>query len=102
MTPVAGGRAALRGPTVAWAVLALAAGAAFADRPRDTPTAIEVDREGAPAGRVGLGFDDGAPVDAWGVSIAAGWIERPIELDADAFGGGSPRTEPVRRWHSVQ
>jgi hypothetical protein len=82
---------------VAVAVSTSVASAAFADRPRDTPTAIEVDRDAAPAGRVGMGFDDGAPVDAWGVSVAAGWIERPIELDAGAFGGGSPRTEPVRR-----
>jgi hypothetical protein len=82
---------------VAGAVLACAAGPVLADRPRDTPTAIEVDRDSAPAGRLSLGFDDGEPVDAWGVSVAAGWIERPIELDADAFGGGSPRTQPVRR-----
>lgn len=79
------------------AVLVLSVPAAHADRPRDTPTAIEVDRDTAPAGRVGLGFDDGAPVDAWGVSIAAGWIDRPIDLGAGAFGGGSPRTQPVRR-----
>jgi hypothetical protein len=79
------------------ALVAIAAPSAHADRPRDTPTAIEVDRDAAPGGRVGLGFDDGAPVDAWGVSIAASWIDRPIELGADAFGGGSPRTRPVRR-----
>ena len=78
-------------------VVAVAASPARADRPRDTPTAIEVDRDSAPAGRVGPGFDDGAPVDAWGVSLRAGWIERPIELDAGAFGGGSPASRPVRR-----
>jgi len=78
-------------------VVAVAASPARADRPRDTPTAIEVDRDSAPAGRVGPGFDDGAPVDAWGVSLRAGWIERPIELPAGAFGGGSPASRPVRR-----
>ena len=65
--------------------------------PRDTPAAIEVDRDAAPAGRVGFGFDGGEPVDAWGASISAGWIERPIHLGAGTFGGGSPDTEPVRR-----
>jgi hypothetical protein len=70
---------------------------AHADRPRDTPTAIEVDRDAAPAGRIGLGFDGGEPVDAWGASIAAGWTERPIRLSSGAFGDGSPATEPVRR-----
>jgi hypothetical protein len=70
---------------------------AHADMPRDTPTAIEVDRDATPAGRVGFGFDGGEPVDAWGASIAAGWIERPIRLGSGAFGGGSPATEPVRR-----
>lgn len=83
--------------------IALAAGGlggepvAGADRPRDTPAAVEVDRDAAPAGRVGLGFDGGEPVDAWGVSLVAGWIERPIELAAGAFGGGSPASRPVRR-----
>jgi hypothetical protein len=70
---------------------------ARADLPRDTPTAIEVDRDMAPGGRIGLGFDGGEPVDAWGASIALGWLERPIALDAGAFGGGSPATRPVRR-----
>jgi len=70
---------------------------AHADTPRDTPTAIEVDRDVAPAGRVGFGFDGGEPVDAWGASIAAGWIDRPIQLGAGTFGGGSPATQPVRR-----
>jgi hypothetical protein len=79
------------------AMLASSGHPARADRPRDTPTAIEVDRDTAPAGRVGFGFDGGEPVDAWGVSITASWIDRPIELGADAFGGGSPATRPVRR-----
>jgi hypothetical protein len=90
-----------RGPAVASIVIAVLAGAAGqrarADRPRDTPAAIEVDRDTAPAGRVGFGFDGGEPVDAWGASIAATWIARPIALDAGAFGGGSPPSEPVRR-----
>jgi hypothetical protein len=73
------------------------AGSARADMPRDTPTAIEVDRDAAPAGRVGFGFDGGEPVDAWGASISAGWIERPIHLGAGTLGGGSPDTQPVRR-----
>lgn len=70
---------------------------ARADLPRDTPAAIEVDRDAAPAGRIGFGFDGGEPVDAWGASIAAGWIERPIRLGSGTFGGGSPATQPVRR-----
>lgn len=97
MTSLAGGGASLHGLAIVGAVMTAAASAASAERPRDTPAAIEVDRDGAPGGRVSLGFDDGEPVDAWGVSVAASWIERPIALDADAFGGGSPRTQPVRR-----
>jgi hypothetical protein len=77
--------------------LAWAAGAAHADMPRDTPTAIEVDRDAAPGGRVGFGFDGGEPVDAWGASLALGWLERPIQLPAGAFGSSSPATRPVRR-----
>jgi hypothetical protein len=68
-----------------------------AETPRDTPAAIEVDREPAPAGRVGFGFDGGEPVDAWGASIAAGWLERPIRLATGALGSGSPASDPVRR-----
>lgn len=80
------------------AALAVAAASpARADKPRDTPAAIEVDRDSAPAGRIGFGFDGGEPVDAWGVSIAAGWLERPIRLGAGAFGAGAPASQPVRR-----
>lgn len=79
------------GVALAWAT------AARADVPRDTPTAIEVDRDAAPGGRVGFGFDGGEPVDAWGASVALGWLDRPIELPAGTFGGGSPATRPVRR-----
>jgi len=70
---------------------------AHAEQPRTTAAAIEVDRDATPAGRVGFGFDGGEPVDAWGVSLQAGWIERPIELDAGAFASDSPVTRPVRR-----
>jgi hypothetical protein len=70
---------------------------AHADMPRDTPAAIEVDRDATPAGRVGFGFDGGEPIDAWGASVATGWIERPIRLGSGVFGGGSPASDPVRR-----
>jgi hypothetical protein len=84
------------------APLALIAAAALpsparADTPRDTPAAIEVDRDAAPGGRVGFGFDGGEPVDAWGASLSLGWLDRPIELPAGALGGGSPASRPVRR-----
>ena len=82
----------------ATALCALAGGTvARADTPRNTPAAIEVDRDSVPAGRVGFGFDGGEPVDAWGVSSAVGWIERPIELKAGAFGAATPASRPVRR-----
>ena len=83
-----------------WFALTIAltmVGTARADTPRNTPAAIEVDRDLAPAGRVGFGFDGGEPVDAWGVSVAAGWIERPIRLASGTFGAGTPATQPVRR-----
>lgn len=80
---------------------ALAAPAAQADRPLDTPAAIEVDRDATPAGRVGLGFDAGEPIDAWGASLAIGLVEQPIALSAGAFGAGSPATRPVRRRQTV-
>lgn len=72
--------------------LALLASPARADTPRETPAAIEVDRSEAPAGRSELGFDGGAPLDAWAVSLAAGWLEQPITLDD---------SEPVRRRQTV-
>jgi len=83
---------------VSLGVLTVATGRpAYADQPRDTPAAIEVDREAAPSGRVGFGFDGGEPVDAWGASIAAGWLDRPIRLGSGTFGSGSPASDPVRR-----
>jgi hypothetical protein len=59
-----------------------------------------VDRDGAPAGRTELGFESGAPVDGWGATVGAGWLERPIELravGAGAGGAGDAPTLPVRR-----
>ena len=94
MTPAARSRAV---PALAAALVASRAAPARADMPRDTPAAIEVDRDAAPGGRVGLGFDSGEPVDAWGASLAIGWLDRPIALPAGAFGSGSPASEPVRR-----
>jgi len=85
---------------VLWSVgafTAMARGSAHAEMPRNTPAAIEVDRDDAPAGRAGFGFDGGESVDAWGVSVAAGWLERPIRLTAGTFGAGTPATLPVRR-----
>ncbi|MEO7731840.1 MAG: hypothetical protein ABIY55_12765 [Kofleriaceae bacterium] len=81
--------------------LAAAGQGAHAEQPRTTPAAIEVDRDTTPAGRVGFGFDGGESVDAWGVSLALGWLERPIELGAGAFAAGSPQTQPVRRRETV-
>jgi hypothetical protein len=93
----AGGlRRAARVAALVW-VVAGQARLAHADTPRDTPAAIEVDRDAAPAGRVGFGFDGGEPVDAWGASVALGWIDGPIRLPAGAFGGEAPASQPVRR-----
>ncbi len=75
----------------------LVAGAAHAEAPRTTPQRIEVDRDAAPGGRVGLGFDAGEPVAAWGVSAAAGWLERPVRLGAGDLGPGTAASDPVRR-----
>lgn len=97
MTAAPRSRAVPRGALAAALWATAAARPARADMPRDTPTAIEVDRDAAPGGRVGLGFDSGEPVDAWGASLALGWLDRPIALPAGAFGSGSPASEPVRR-----
>jgi hypothetical protein len=61
-------------------VALLLAGVAHADTPLDRPEAIDVDRADTPAGRTELGFDGGAPVDGWGVTLATGWLEQPIAL----------------------
>lgn len=86
-------RAAGAAGSLALGVLAAAAGVARADTPRDTPSAIEVDRDEAPPGRSELGFDGGAPVDGWGATLGAGWLEQPLVLGT--AGGGE--TRPVRR-----
>jgi len=70
---------------------------AAADTPRATPAAIEIDRDVTPAGRVGFGFDGGELVERWGVSLAASWLERPIELAGGTLTDGSPATRPVAR-----
>lgn len=74
------------------AMLALGAATSHADTPRETPAAIEIDRSEAPPGRSELGFDGGAPLEAWAATIAAGWLEQPITLDD---------TEPVRRRQTI-
>jgi len=77
-------------------IIVLASGGAStasADVPRDAPTEIEIDRGDAPAGRTEFGFDGGAPVTGWGVTIAGSWLESPISF-------GLPDgavSEPVRR-----
>ncbi|HEV7558162.1 MAG TPA: hypothetical protein VGO00_21990 [Kofleriaceae bacterium] len=58
--------------------LAVACGVAHADTPIDQPTAFDVDREAPPAGRSELGFDGGAPLETWGVSIGLGYLDRPV------------------------
>lgn len=72
--------------------VAVTASAARAETPRDTPAAIDVDRETAPAGRAELGFDAGAPVEGWAASVQLGWLERPIVLRAP-----SGESHPVAR-----
>jgi hypothetical protein len=74
------------------AALGAIAPAARADTPRQTPAAIEVDRDAAPPGRTEFGFDGGAPVDGWGATVGAGWLERPLTFTTE---GGT--TLPVRR-----
>ncbi len=53
---------------------------AFGSVAHATPpiTAIEIDREDAPAGRVELGFDGGAPLDGWAVSLGTGLLDKPL------------------------
>jgi hypothetical protein len=84
-------RRAVRAAAVA---VAAAGGAADAraDTPRQTPAAIEVDRDAAPPGRTELGFDGGAPVDGWGATLGVGWLERPLTVQT-----GDGEALPVRR-----
>ncbi len=70
---------------VALLALLAAAGIARADEPRDEPAAIDVDRELVPAGRTELGFDAGAPVPGWGLSVTFGYLRRPILLRSPLF-----------------
>ena len=65
---------------------------AHADKPLDRPTAIDVDRGDTPPGRTELGFDGGAPVHGFGITLATTWLEEPI-----TFGD----LQPVRRRESV-
>jgi hypothetical protein len=87
---------ALAATAAAAAAAVLPPGAARADTPLDRPSAIEADRDEAPPGRTELGFDGGAPVGGWGVTLGAGWLERPLVLR-----GAAGETEPVRRRETV-
>jgi hypothetical protein len=78
---------------IAAVAVAAVAPAARADTPRQTPSAIEVDRDVAPPGRSEFGFDGGAPVDGWGVTLGAGWLERPLTFTA----ADGAEALPVRR-----
>lgn len=75
------------------ALVLLASGTAWADTPKDSPAEIEVDRDATPPGRTELGFDGGAALDAWGVSVGAAWLDEPIALDG---------AHPVRRRETLR
>ncbi len=55
-------------------------GMAAADTPRETPAAIDVDREAPPPGRAELGFDGGAPVEGWAAVVGFGYLSAPLTL----------------------
>ena len=74
----------------ATAALVCAATVAHAGTPVDRPEAIDVDRDDAPLGRVELGFDSGAAVEAWGVGSRFEYLLRPITLSTT-----SAQTHPV-------
>lgn len=76
------------GTRAVFVALAALAPVASADKPLERPEAIDVDRADAPPGRTELGFDGGAAVAGWGVTLATGWLEEPI-----AYGD----LQPVRR-----
>jgi hypothetical protein len=78
---------------IAIAVLACGVATAHADTPLDEPSQIEVDRSETPVGRTEFGFDGGAPVEGWGATFGAGWLERPITFRAP----DDTTTQPVRR-----
>ena len=65
---------------------------AWADKPLERPQALDVDRADTPPGRTELGFDGGAPVDQFGITLETTWLEEPIAL-------GDLR--PVRRRETV-
>jgi len=44
------------------------------------PAGIDLDREDAPAGRNELGFDGGAPLVGWGLSLGIGYMARPLVM----------------------
>jgi len=64
--------------------LLLVASTAQADTPSSRGTAVELDREDAPAGRGELGFDGGAPLAGWGASVGLGLLARPLTLATPA------------------
>lgn len=72
--------------------LVLGTGVAAADTPRDTPAAIEVDREAPPPGRAELGFDGGAPVEGWAATVGMGYLSSPMTLRSS-----EGESTPVRR-----
>ncbi|MBS1117867.1 MAG: hypothetical protein H6Q90_95 [Deltaproteobacteria bacterium] len=82
----------LRASRVAVATILVGTVTASADPPREAPTEIELDRAEPSAGRTELGFDGGAPIEGWGVTVAAGWLEHPLALPGSAGG-----LLPVRR-----
>jgi hypothetical protein len=61
-------------------------------QPPGNPAAIEVDRADTPPGRTELGFDGGAPLPSWGVSLAGQWLSAPMTLGS---------TEPVAHRQSA-
>lgn len=73
-------------------VVVMTATVARGDAPRNKPAALEVDRDRAPAGRVGFGFDGGEPVETFGLSLSTSFIDRPIRLDG---------SDPVRHRETV-
>lgn len=80
----------------ALALALLVPGVALAEVPHDTAAAIEVDRQAPPPGRTELGFDGGADVPGWGVTVSGGWLERPIVLrTADGDSAAVARRETL-------
>ncbi len=61
-------------------LMAAAASVTHADDPVMRPQAFEVDREVPPPGQAELGFDGGAPVGPWALSMQLGYLDRPFRL----------------------